>query len=136
MTLAARLNACVAPDGRWLWQSCARASPRYLGRGSLRLATAAAQGLTLPAEATAPMANAPYAEGARPYLPLLPLIGDRHVDALTLAGSKEEVAAHGLDLRRAGITSIIVRPLAGDGVTVEDTIAALGDIWPTIAAGG
>jgi 5,10-methylenetetrahydromethanopterin reductase len=136
VTLAARLNACVAPDGRRARDIVRPSVARYLGRGSLRLATAAAQGLTLPAEATAPMANAPYAEGARPYLPLLPLIGDRHVDALTLAGSKEEVAAHGLDLRRAGITSIIVRPLAGDGVTVEDTIAALGDIWPTIAAGG
>ena len=69
--------------------------------------------MALPHEATAPMANAPYADGVTPYLPLLPLITNRHVDALTLAGTKEEVAAHVIELRRAGIGSIIIRPVAG-----------------------
>jgi hypothetical protein len=66
---------------------------RLLGRGSLKSATAAAQGLMLPEEVTAPMANAPYRDGVRPYLPLLPLITDRHVDAFTLAGTTDEVNA-------------------------------------------
>jgi 5,10-methylenetetrahydromethanopterin reductase len=92
--------------------------------------------LTLPQEATAPLANAPYADGVTPYLPLLPLITDRHVDALTLAGTKEEVAAHVIELRLAGIGSIIIRPLAGDGVSAEDTITAFGEIWPTILRAG
>ena len=35
-----------------------------------------AKGLTLPEEATAPMANTPYADGVKPYLSLLPLITD------------------------------------------------------------
>ena len=61
------------------------------------------------------MANAPYAEGVKPYLPLLPLITDRHVDAFTLAGTKEEVTAHIIALRQAGIDSIIIRPLAARG---------------------
>jgi 5,10-methylenetetrahydromethanopterin reductase len=130
--LIARLNACIADDGKRARDIVRPSVARYLGRGSLRLATAAAQGLTLPPEATAPMANAPYADGVGPYLPLLPLISDRHVDALTLAGTREEVAAHVVALRRAGIGSIIVRPLAGEGISVEDTIAAFGEIWPTI----
>jgi 5,10-methylenetetrahydromethanopterin reductase len=135
--LVARLNACIADDGRRARDIVRPTVARYLGRGSLRLATAAAQGLTLPHEATAPLANAPYADGISPYLPLLPLITDRHVDALTLAGTKEEVAARVIELRRAGIGSIIVRPLAGDGVSAEDTITAFGEIWPTILwAGG
>jgi 5,10-methylenetetrahydromethanopterin reductase len=112
--LVARLNACIAEDGRRARDIVRPTVARYLGRGSLRLATAAAQGLTLPHEVTAPLANAPYAHGVTPYLPLLPLITDRHVDALTLAGTKQEVAAHVIELRRAGIGSIIVRPLAGD----------------------
>lgn len=131
--LVCRLNACVAEDGRRARDIARPTVARYLGRGSLRLATAAAQGLALPPEATAAMANAPYAEGVKPYLPLLPLISDRHVDALTLAGTKEEVAAHILELRRAGIDAIIIRPLAGEGVAVEQTIAAFGEIWPRIA---
>ena len=132
--LTARLNACVAADGARARDIVRPTVARLLGRGSLKLATAAAQELTLPPEATAPIANAPYAEGVKPYLPLLPLITDRHVDAFTLAGSKAEVKAHLIALREAGIGSVIVRPLAGDGVTVKDTIAALGEIWPDVVA--
>jgi 5,10-methylenetetrahydromethanopterin reductase len=130
--LAARLNACVAEDGGRARDIVRPSVARYLGRGALRLATAAAQDLLLPDEATRPLANVPYADGVKPYLPLLPLISDRHVDALALAGTREEVAAHIGRLRRAGIDAIIIRPLAGAGVAVEDTIAACGEIWPQI----
>jgi 5,10-methylenetetrahydromethanopterin reductase len=57
--LVARLNACIAADGGRARVIVRRSVAHYLGRGSLRLATAAAQGLTLPAEATTPMASAP-----------------------------------------------------------------------------
>ena len=60
------------------------------------------------------------------------MISDRHVDALSLAGTREEVAAHIVALRGAGIDTIIIRPLSGAGVAVEDTIVAFGEIWPTI----
>jgi 5,10-methylenetetrahydromethanopterin reductase len=130
--LVARLNACVAGDGGRARDIVRPSVARYLGRGALRLATAAAQNLLLPPEATAPMANAPYGDGVKPYLPLLPLISDRHVDALTLAGTRDEVAAHVVALRRAGIDTIIIRPLAGPGVAAEDTIVAFGEMWPTI----
>jgi 5,10-methylenetetrahydromethanopterin reductase len=132
--LSARLNACIASDGARARDIVRPTVARLLGRGSLKLATAVAEGLTLPAEATAPMADAPYADGVRPYLPLLPLVTDRHVDAFTLAGTKQEVTQHIVALRKAGIDSIIVRPLPGEGVTVEDTIAALGEIWPAVLA--
>jgi len=130
--LTARLNSCVAVDGRRARDVVRPTVARLLGRGSLKLATAVAQGLTLPPESTAPMANAPYALGVQPYLPLLPLITDRHVDAFTLAGTKDEVTAHIIELRKAGIDSIIIRPLAADDAPVEATIAALGEIWPAV----
>ena len=132
--LVARLNACIAGDGRRARDILRPSVARYLGRGSLRLATAAAEGLALPPEATAPLAGAPYAEGVTPYLPLLPLVTDRHVDALTLAGTRDEATARLLELRRAGIGGVILRPLAGEGVPVEETIRALGEIWPHVAA--
>lgn len=132
--LTARLNACIAADGRQARDIVRPTVARYLGRGALRLATAAAQGLALPSAALAPLAGAPYAEGVRPYLPLLPLVTDRHVDALTLAGTRDEVAARIVELRRAGIRSIMIRPLAGDGAPVEATIVAFGEIRREIAA--
>jgi len=130
--VVARLNACITSDGGLARDVVRPTAARYLARGSLRLATAAAQGLILPPEVTAPMANAPYAEGVKPYLPLLPLISDRHVDALTLAGNSQEVTAHVRRLSEAGIDAVIIRPIAGNGISAEDTIAAFGAIWPTI----
>jgi 5,10-methylenetetrahydromethanopterin reductase len=63
----------------------------------------------------------------------LPLITDRHVDALTLAGTIEEVTDHVLAIVRAGINGIIIRPFAPDGGTIEETITTFGSkVWPRV----
>jgi len=92
-----------------------------------------AQGLTLPAAAVGGVAGAAYAAGVTPYLPLLPLITDRHIDAFTLAGTIDEVTEHAIALREAGAHSIIARPLAAEGGTIEETIVTLGsEVWPRV----
>ena len=84
-------------------------------------------------EAVASIAGAHYAEGVTPYLPLLPLVTDRHVDAFTLAGTVDEVVAHVAALCRAGIDSVIIMPFASESGTVEDTIAIFGsEVWPRV----
>ena len=96
---------------------------------------AAAQGLTLPPEAVARVAGAAYAAGVAPYMPLVPLVTDRHVDAFTLAGTVEEVTEHAIALRQAGADAIIARPFATDGGTIEETIVELGaEVWPRVQA--
>jgi 5,10-methylenetetrahydromethanopterin reductase len=71
-----------------------------------------------------------------PYLPLLPLVTDRHVDAFTLAGTVDEVAEHASALREAGADAVILRPFAAEGGTIEETIAALGaEVWPRVTKG-
>ncbi|MBV9251846.1 MAG: hypothetical protein JO227_21715 [Acetobacteraceae bacterium] len=77
----------------------------------------------------------PMQRVSNPILPLLPLISDHHVDALTLAGTREEVAAHLTRLLNGGIDAVIIRPISGYSISVEDTIAAFGTMWPTIAPG-
>jgi 5,10-methylenetetrahydromethanopterin reductase len=63
----------------------------------------------------------------------LPLVTDRHVDALTLAGTIEEVASHVVSLFGAGIDGIIIRPFAPEGGTIEETIVTFGsDVWPRV----
>ncbi|MBV9201989.1 MAG: hypothetical protein JO320_02890 [Alphaproteobacteria bacterium] len=71
-----------------------------------------AQGLELPTEALRAVAGIPYSAGVPPFLPLLPLITDRHVNALTLAGTVEEVTDQVVALFRAGIDGTIIRPIA------------------------
>jgi 5,10-methylenetetrahydromethanopterin reductase len=134
--VVARLNTCIAADGRAARNAVRPTVARYLGAGRLRSRTAAAQGLLLSLEAVARVAGAPYAAGVTPYLPLLPLITERHVDAFTLAGTIDEVAAHAIELRRAGADAIIARPFAAEGGSIEETIVTMGaEVWPRVTAG-
>jgi 5,10-methylenetetrahydromethanopterin reductase len=131
----ARLNTCIAADGRAARDAVRPTVARYLGAGRLRSRTAAGEGLALPAEALATVAGAAYAAGVTPYLPLLPLITDRHVDAFTLAGTVDEVTEHAIALREAGADAIIARPFAPEGGTIEETIVELGaEVWPRVMA--
>jgi alkanesulfonate monooxygenase SsuD/methylene tetrahydromethanopterin reductase-like flavin-dependent oxidoreductase (luciferase family) len=65
--------------------------------------------------------------------PLLPLITDRHINELTLAGTIEEVIEHIVMLIRAGIDEIIIRPFAPEGGSIEETIASFASrVWPQV----
>jgi 5,10-methylenetetrahydromethanopterin reductase len=129
----ARLNTCIAPDGNVAREAVRRSVARYLGAGRLRSKTVREQGLELPGAALQAVAGAPYAAGVTPYLPLLPLITDRHVNALTLAGTIDEVADQVIALFQAGLDGIIIRPFAPQGGTIEDTIATFGsNVWPRV----
>jgi 5,10-methylenetetrahydromethanopterin reductase len=129
----ARLNTCIAPDRSAARNAVRPLVARYLGAGRLRSKTLKEQGLELPAEALKAVTGAPYAAGVIPYLPLLPLITDRHVNALTLAGTIEEVTEHAVQLVRAGIDEIVIRPFAPEGGTIEETIANFASkVWPQV----
>jgi 5,10-methylenetetrahydromethanopterin reductase len=129
----ARLNTCIARDGSAARKAVRPLVARYLGAGRLRSKTIREQGLELPAEALQSVAGSPYSAGVTPYLPLLPLITDRHVNALTLAGTVEEVIEHVVMLIRAGIDEIIIRPFAPEGGTIEETIASFAtSVWPRV----
>jgi 5,10-methylenetetrahydromethanopterin reductase len=131
--IIARLNTCVAADGRAARDAVRPVVARYLGAGRLRTRTAATQGLTLPAEAVARVAGAAYAAGVTPYLPLVPFVTDRHVDAFTLAGTVDEVTEHAIALREAGVEAIIARPVAPEADMIEETIRKLGtEVWPRV----
>jgi 5,10-methylenetetrahydromethanopterin reductase len=120
--LVARLNACIAPDGGAARDALRLRVARTLGAGRLRFATLETQGLGLPPEVRAKVAGVPYAAGTEPYRPLLPLITDPVVDALTLAGTVDEVTERLVALGRAGIDQVAIFPFAPPGGTAEDTI--------------
>ena len=130
--IAARLNTCVAANGQAARDAVRPSVARYLG-APVHLRTLELQGLALPTEAVAQVAGAPYSAGTKPYMPLIPLITDRHVDALTLAGTADEVVAHAVSLRDAGVDAIIARPTAPDADMNEETIYRLGaEVWPRV----
>lgn len=130
--LVARLNACVGPDGKGARDVLRPRVARTLGAGRLRFATLEAQGLALPEAAKISVAGVPYAAGFAPYLPLLPLITDAVVDALTLAGTVDEVTERVVALGRAGIGQIMIYPFAPPDGSVDDTVRRFGqEVVPT-----
>jgi len=68
-----------------------------------------------------------YGAGLEPYRPIVPLITDRQIDALTLAGTVEEAAERVVALGRAGIGQIVIHPFAPPGETVDATIRRFGE---------
>lgn len=125
--LVARLNACIAADGRAARDVLRPRVARTLGAGRLRFATLGPQGLALPPEVRAGVAGARYADGVAPYLPLLPLITDRHVDALALGGTVAEVTERVVALGRAGIGQVLIYPFAPPDGSLEETIRRFGE---------
>ena len=129
--LTARLNCCIAEDGRAARDAVRPSVARMLGSGSMRFATIDAQGLAFPEEVRASVAGSPYHLGVKPYLPLLPLATDRHVDALTLAGTAAEVTARVVEMRRAGVDAVIIKPFAPPGGSLDETVERFGvEVWP------
>jgi 5,10-methylenetetrahydromethanopterin reductase len=141
--LIAALRVCIDDDGRAARDAVRPTVARYLGAASnrntrhaffLNLRTAETQGLVLPPEEVARVAGSGYSAGMAPYLSLLPLITDRHVDALTLAGTVDEVVAHAATLFDAGIDGILARPVGPDPA-VDEAIIKLGtEVLPRVRA--
>lgn len=133
--LIARLNTCISDDGQSARDALRPFVARMLGAARLQFRTNEQQGLALAPDLVASVAGAAYASGVTPYLPLLPHVTDRHVNAFTLAGTVDEVTQRMLDLRRAGVDSIIVMPFAPQGGTIEATIERVGrEVWPAVQA--
>ena len=101
----------------------------------MKFLTAERQGLTLSPDLVASVAGTPYEAGLTPYLHLLPHVTDRHVRSFALAGDIADVTAQVIELRQAGVDTVIVMPFAAPGDTIEDTILKFGaEVWPAVLA--
>jgi 5,10-methylenetetrahydromethanopterin reductase len=128
ISLVARLDACLSADGKAARDALRPQVARTLAAGRLRYATLEAQGITLPPEARASVAHVGYEPGVAPYRHLLTFIPDRFVDALTLAGTPDEVAERVVALGHAGIREIIMHPVGRTDADVDFTIRSFAEI--------
>lgn len=126
--LVARLTACIAADASAARDAMRPRVARVLGSGRLRFATLEAQGLVLPEAARARVAGLRYSTDLAPYASLAPLIRDEFVDALTLAGTADQVTERVMALGAAGIRHILIQPVAATHAPVEDTIRAFAEV--------
>jgi 5,10-methylenetetrahydromethanopterin reductase len=129
----ARLNCCISARSAAAHDQLRLRAAKTLAGGFMAFHTHADDGLALPPDALAKVAGLPYSGATAPYEALLPWVEERHVDAVTLAGTPDEVAARAAALMAAGIDNFVISPVPVDGEPVEDVIRTFGErIWPQL----
>lgn len=119
--LVARINVCVADDRRAARDVMRSTIVRSLSAQRPDFFTFRTAGLTLPPGLRDKVLALPYTHDAAPLKAVAPEVPDEFVDAVTLAGPPGDVADGVVRLARAGITQLMVFPLAVDG-RIETTI--------------
>src|SRR5262249_38057702 len=119
--LVARLNVCVDDDRRAARAVMRPALGRRLSAQRPRFFTFAAPPSAVPPALRDGVLALPYPHDPAPLRALAPHVTDELVDAVTLTGGPGEVADDVVRLARAGITQLMVYPLAAGG-RIETTI--------------
>ena len=113
--LVARINVCIDDDRRVARDLMRPGVVRSLAAQKPDFFTFVTAGLKIPASLEAKLAGITYAHDPAPLAAATAEITDEFVDAIALAGSPADVAEGVIRLVRAGITRIIVHPMAPGG---------------------
>jgi 5,10-methylenetetrahydromethanopterin reductase len=119
--LVARLNVCIDDDRRAARDVMRPTIVRSLSAQRPDFFTFATAGLALPPALRDAILALPYTHDPAPLRALAPQVPDDFVDAVTLTGPPAEVAGEVARLARAGITQLMVYPLA-EGGRIETTV--------------
>jgi 5,10-methylenetetrahydromethanopterin reductase len=134
--LVARINVCVHDDRRAARDLMKPTIVRSLAAQRPHYFTFATAGLTLPPALAKRLEGLSYAYDPAPFREAAAEVPEEFVDAVTLAGPPEEVAAGVTRLARAGIRQLMLYPLAPDG-RIETTIERFqGEVMPRVRAAG
>lgn len=121
LDFAARLNCCIASDGRAARDALRSATTRSLP-GHLSFATGA--GLEIPPELVADLRQMGYTHDEAKLANMAQRVPDHIIDAMTLAGTPEEVAERAVRIVRRGVSQILVRPSPSPDGGIEGTLEA------------
>ena len=130
--LAARINVCVADDVGAARNAMRPTIVRSLAAQRPDFFTFRTAGLELPADLREAVLRLAYTHDPAPLLKLAPLVPDAFVDAVTLCGPPEVVAAGVTRLGRSGIGQLMVYPLALDGSIASTIERFQTDVMPRV----
>jgi 5,10-methylenetetrahydromethanopterin reductase len=134
--LVARINVCVHDDRRAARDLMKPTIVRSLVAQRPGFFTFIQAGLTLRPALEERVLGLGYTHDPGPLKAIAPEVPDEFVDAVTLAGPPDEVAAGVIRLARGGITQLMVYPMAPDG-RVETTIERFqAEVMPRVRAAG
>jgi 5,10-methylenetetrahydromethanopterin reductase len=136
VALVARLNVCVHDDRAAARDVMRPTIVRSLSAQRPDFFTFATAGLTLPPGLRDKVLALPYTHDPAPLRAVAPEVPDAFVDACTLAGPPDVIAAELVRLVRGGIAEVVIYPLAVDGrfeTTIETTIERFqSDVMPRV----
>jgi 5,10-methylenetetrahydromethanopterin reductase len=130
--VVARLNVCLHPDARVAKDLMRPTIVRSLVAQQPHFRTFVTAGLELPAGLREQIEALGYTHDASRLAPAAALVPDTFVDAVTLAGTVEEVTARVSQLQQMGITHVLINPLAPDD-DVEQVIRVFAhEVMPQV----
>jgi 5,10-methylenetetrahydromethanopterin reductase len=130
----ARLNVCLDEDRQRALAAMKPSIARSLVAQAPDFFSFVQAGLTIPPRLREQVLALPYTHDPAVLQALAAEVPDAFVSALTLAGPPAEVAAEVMRLVRAGITQLIVSPIAPDG-RIDATIERFqSDVMPRVRA--
>ena len=134
--LVARINVCVHDDRQAARDLMKPTIVRSLSAQRPDYFTFTTAGVTMPPALEKHLESLTYAYDPRPYQAAAADVPESFVDAVTLAGPPDEVAAGVIRLARGGITQFMLYPMSPDG-RVETTIERFqGEVMPRVRAAG
>ncbi len=132
LDVVARLNVCIHPDAGVAKDLMRPTIVRSLVAQQPHFRTFVTAGLELAPELREQIAALGYTHDATRLAPAAALVPDSFVDAVTLAGTVEEVAARVAQLQRLGVTHVLINPIA-PGDDIEQVIRAFArDVMPQV----
>jgi 5,10-methylenetetrahydromethanopterin reductase len=132
VALVARLNVCVHDDRAAARDVMRPTIVRSLSAQRPDFFTFTTAGLTLPAGLRDKVLALPYTHDPAPLRAVAPEVPDAFVDACTLTGPPDAIAAEVARLARGGIAEVVIYPLAVEG-RVETTIERFqADVMPRV----
>jgi 5,10-methylenetetrahydromethanopterin reductase len=130
--VVARLNVCLHADARVAKDLMRPTIVRSLVAQQPHFRTFATAGLELPTALREQIAALGYTHDPSRLAPAAALVPDAFVDAVTLAGTVEEVAARVGYLQQLGVTHVLINPIAPDD-DVEPIIRAFAhEVMPRV----
>ena len=134
--LVARINVCIDDDRRVARDVMRPGLVRSLASQKPDFFTFVTAGLKIPPALEAKLAGITYAHDPAPLAAAAGEVTDELVDAVTLTGPPEDVAAGVARLARAGITQLMIYPMAPAG-RIDTVIERFQtEVMPVVRAAG
>ncbi|PKB67196.1 MAG: hypothetical protein BZY81_05285 [SAR202 cluster bacterium Io17-Chloro-G4] len=128
--LVARLNCCVSNDGQVARNAVRTATIRSLP-GHLNFGTAA--GMEVAPALAASLSQMGYTHNDAALADMAQRVPDHIIDAMTLAGTPEEVAQRVVRIVRRGVSQILVRPSPSGESGIDVTLEAFAtQVMPVV----